>query len=369
LRYFALIPLLFFFVQTWADEAIDDVDLVCDVAANLAVVRFTNSDGGNPTIPHLPRALDHGLSVSAEPRRTECTLANGTTIKVRGGREQAFGYGAGGGNPPAFFSLWINRRKVISREVWKPGYETTINNPPIYNGLLIAAEYLTICATAEGNPQRCTSRPLNLTQAPIDHVEFASIGQKVPVGHISVIAKGAANQRFCRDYLSLTGKGLEGALRGESTPLDIDLEAFTKQAASDGANFSSGLVDLLPGVRQRLWIWAGATHYFDGEVIALSAPGMATKNIVSAYRFKDIDGWPDLSAPQGITLISGGQKQLYPNVSPRYVHLVPQAINRGLYVFAYPTNNKERPTAALLKPLAGGGFVTLCAFNRTEPHY
>jgi hypothetical protein len=369
LRYFALIPLLFCSVQTWADEAIDDVDLVCDVAANVAVVRFTNSDGETPTIPHLPRALDHGLSVSAEPRHTECTLANGTTIKVRGGREQAFGYGAGGGNPPAFFSLWINRRKVVSREVWKPGYEKTIDNLPIYNGALIAAEHLTVCATAEGNPQRCTSRPLNLTQAPIDHVEFPSSGRRVGAGNISVIAKGAANQRLCRDYLRLTGNGLEGVIRGGSTQLDIDLESLTKQAASDGANFSSGLVDLLPGVRQRLWIWGGATHYFDGEVIALGAPGMAAKNIVSAYGFKDIDGWPELIAPKGVTLISGGQKQLYPNVSPRYVHLVPQMIAGGLYVFAYPTNNKERPTAALVKPLAGGGFFTLCAFNRTEPHY
>lgn len=369
MRYFVLIPLLFSSVQTWADETIDDVDLVCDVAGNLAVVRFTNSDGGTPTVHHLPRSLDHGLSDSAAPRRTECRLANGTTIKVRSGREQAFGYGEGGGNPPAFFSLWINRRKVISREVWKPGYEATFHNPPIYDGLLIAAEHLTICATAQGNPQRCTSRPLNLTRAPIDNVEFPSAGQQVPVGHISVIAKGAANQRFCRDYLSLIGNGLEGALRGEATPLDIDVGAFTKQAASNGANFSSGLVDFLPGVRQRLWIWAGARHYFDGEVIALGVPGMDAKNLASAYRLKDIDSWPELSAPKGITLISGGQKQLYPNVSPRYVHLMPQAISGALYFFAYPTNNKERPTAALLKPLASGGFVTLCAFNRTEPHY
>lgn len=355
--------------MTWAAEATADVDLVCDVAASLAVVRFTNSDAGTPAIPRLPQALDHGLSATAEPRRTECTLANGTTIKVRGGREQAFGYGAGGGNPPAFFSLWINWRKVISREIWKPGYETTVDNPPIYDGALIAADHLTICATASGNSQRCTSRSLNLTQIPIDHVEFASSGQQAPVGHISAIAKGAANQRFCRDYLSRTDKEIEGTLHGESTPLDIDLKGFTTRDTGDGAKMSSGLVDLLPGVTQRLWIWAGTTHYFDGDVVAMGAPGMATTNIVAAYPFKDIESWPELSAPKGVTLISGGQRQLYPQVSPRYVHLVPQAIDGGLYVFAYPTNNKFRPTAALIKPLASGGFVTLCAFNRTEPHY
>lgn len=53
----------------------------------------------------------------------------------------------------------------------------------------------------------------------------------------------------------------------------------------------------------------------------------------------------------------------------RYVHLVPQGIDGSLYLFAYPTKNKVRPTAALIKPLADGGFATVCAFNRTEPQY
>ena len=53
----------------------------------------------------------------------------------------------------------------------------------------------------------------------------------------------------------------------------------------------------------------------------------------------------------------------------RYVHLVPQGIDGSLYLFAYPTNNKVRPTAALVKSLADGGFATVCTFNRTEPQY
>lgn len=96
---------------------------------------------------------------------------------------------------------------------------------------------------------------------------------------------------------------------------------------------------------------------------------MASKDIAAAYPFADIDNWPESRVPQGVTLISGEQKQLYPKVSPRYVHLVSQAINGELYVFAYPTNNEVRPTAALVKPLTSGGFVTLCAFNRRQAHY
>ena len=115
--------------------------------------------------------------------------------------------------------------------------------------------------------------------------------------------------------------------------------------------------------------WSDETHYFDGAVIALAPATVTTAAITAAYPFADIEHWPGRTRPPDVTLISGGQKQLYPGVSPRYVHLVPQQIDRALYVFAYPTNNQVRPTAALVKPLPDGGFATLCAFNRSEPHY
>jgi hypothetical protein len=89
----------------------------------------------------------------------------------------------------------------------------------------------------------------------------------------------------------------------------------------------------------------------------------------SAYPYKDIENWPARVAPANVTLISRGQKQLYPGVSPRYVHLVPQRIDGSLYVLAYPTNSRVRRTAALAKPRPDGGFATICAFNRAEARF
>lgn len=367
LRYLTLIPLLVI-PAAQADEVTKQVDLVCHAVTNLALVRFGISEDAS-AYPHLPQALDLGLSANTGSGRTDCTLANGTTIRVRGGQEQAFAYGMGGANPPAFFSLWINQRRVFSRKIWMPGYAESINNLPIYDGVLIAKNRITFCATAEGKPQHCTSQSLNLATVPIDRVEYSRTKQKAPLGHISVIAKGAANQRFCEAYLGSIKPGIESALVGQQTSLDIDLALLIKQTRLDEPQASSGLVELLPGVTRRLMIWAGESHYFDGTVIALGASSMAVENIIATYPFKDIEVWPERVTPPGVTLISGGQRQLYPGVSPRYVHLVPQRIDGLLYVFAYPTNNKLRPAAALVKPLVGGGFATLCAFNRTEPHY
>lgn len=366
LRYLSLILLLLIpFAR--ADE-VSNVDLVCHAAENLALIRFSMSEDATPIFPRLPQALDLGLSASAGLGQTDCTLANGTKIRIRAGEEQAFPYGMGGATPPAFFSLWINQRKVFSRKRWRPGYAESVNQP-IYDGVLIATNRITTCATAEDNPQHCTSQPLELAKAPIDRVEYSSSKQKTPTGHFSVIAKGAANQHFCQAYLGLVKPGIENALIGQPTSLDVDLAPLAEQTSRNEHPARSGLLELLPGVSRRLVVWTGEDHYFDGTVIALTPPAMAMENITSAYAFEDIEVWPKRVISPDVTLISGGQKQLYPGVSPRYVHLVPQRIEGSLYVFAYPTNNTVRPTAALVKPLAGGGFATLCAFNRTEPWY
>lgn len=369
LRYLVLTPLLLISALARADSQPSHLDLVCNAEANLALVRFSTSDDAPPAYPRLPQALDHGLSASAGSGRTDCTLANGTTIRVRGGREQAFAYGMGGGNPPEFFSMWINQHKVFSRQIWMPGYAESFNNPPVYDGVLIAANHITICATAEGAPQQCTSRPLDLAGAPIDRIEYGANGQKAPLGHISVIAKGAANQRFCKAYLERIKPGIESALDGGKTSLDIDIPLLSTQTSRHASEARSGLIELLPGITRRLAIWEGTSHYFDGTVLVLAPPSMVMQSIVAAYPFDDIEAWPKRAVPPGVTLISGGQKQLYPDVSPRYVHLVPQRIDGTLHILAYPTNRMIRPTAALVKPLVDGGFATLCAFNRTEPHF
>lgn len=347
----------------------EQVDLVCNAAENIALVRFSVSGESPPVFPRLPQKLDRGLSASAGMGRTDCTLANGTAIRVRSGEEQAFAYGEGGGDPPAFFSLWINQRKVFSRKVWKPGYSESFNNLPIYDGVLIASSRVTICATADGKPQRCDSQPLDLAQAQFDRAEYGSAAQKPPVGHFSVIARGADNQRFCTDYLDSLKPGIDEALSGQKTAFDIDLGLLDTLPGGKAGAVRSGLLDLSPGAARRLMVWSGGDRYFDGTVIAVAPSALTTGAIAAAYPFDDIETWPTRSAPPGTTLVSGGQRQLYPSVSPRYVHLVPQRVAGALYFFAYPTNVKVRPTAALVKPMAEGGFATLCAFNRTEPHY
>jgi len=354
-----------------ADVETADIDVVCDSQANLALVRFPTPYGNDPVqYPRLPQKLDGGLSASSGSNRSDCTMANGTTVRVRAGREQAFGYGAGGANPPAFFSLWIDRRRVFSRQTWMPGYGASFADLPIYDGILIEPGRLTICESTEDHRQRCKSRLLNLRALPIDRIEYDAASSKPRAGTIVTIAKRAANQQFCSRYLEHLGPDVYSALRGANSTFSLDWSPQDAALEGNGEGHPrSGVVELSPGTTRRMMAWGGTDHYFDGDVIVLAPSEMTTRDIAESYSFSDIETWPEIAAPAGVTLISGGQPKLYPDVSPRYVHLVPKRIDGALYFLAYPTNATVHPTGALVKPVAGGGFFTICAFDQIEAHY
>lgn len=353
-----------------ADVSYNRVDLVCSPKEHVALVRFARSWNDDPVVyPRLPSAVDHGLSASDGSDRTDCTLPDGTTIRVRGGEDQAFGYGQGGADPPAFFSLWVNQRRVASGEEWRAGYQRAIDDLPVLAGVVIEPQRLTRCSIAEGKAPVCTRQPLDLAAVPVDRVEYDGRVSKPVVGSYSAIAKGDANQRFCRAWLDQHAPRLDAVWQGGAVLGEADGVGPFEDVDGIEGHARSGVVDLRSGTSRRLMVWEEENHYFDGTVMVLAPVDMTPKRIAAAYPFESIESWPGRASPAGVTLISGGQKQLYPGVSPRYIHLALQRIDGQLHVLAWPTNHQVRPTAALVRPLADGGFFTVCAFNRVEPHF
>ena len=320
-----------------ADVEITHVDVVCDAQANLALVRFAISFNDDPVrYPSLPQELDRGLSGSSGSDRNDCTLKNGVRIRVRGGREQAFAYGFGGANPPAFFSLWIGRRRVFSRQTWLPGYESSFDHSPTYDGMLIEPGHLTICKSSEDRPQECKSQSLTLKRLPFDPVEYGTSRHKPAARTDISIAKGAVNQQFCSRYLRHMAPDMDGALQGRRSTFNFDWSPQDVAAEGDGGGQpQSGVVELSPDTTRRMMTWGGESHYFDGDVIVLAPRAMTARDIAATYQLEDIETWPKIAAPSGVTLVSGGQPQLYPNVSPRYVHLVPQRIDGAMYILDF----------------------------------
>jgi hypothetical protein len=193
-------------------------EALCQKDDNVALVRFIPSSDYDRVKRRLPAHVDDGLSASRAPPHSDCTMANGWTIRVRIGEEQASPYGEGGANPPAYFSLWIGQRKIISRKEWKPGYASW--SDPWLIGVAIRPDRLTFCSVAGGADApaqgaiSCRNERFRLDRYKIDQVEYASPGSRSAVGTI-LLGRGSSEPRVCRDFLRSVHNDLDRLREGE----------------------------------------------------------------------------------------------------------------------------------------------------------
>jgi hypothetical protein len=293
-------------------------------------------------------------------------MHNGWTIRTRTGWKQAFAYGMGGAYPPAFFSLWINQRKVHSRYEWKPGYD---DNGPMLVGLVIRPASLTYCTQDYAEPEgpiTCTEKPFDIGKFKIDAVEYpAKPGKKMAPGTAYVV-RAPAGRQFCESEL-VTAQAF----------MQSDISAWEpggfKSEGSKGFDGRLGWLDLdtsLPGIRgKRVVSLSSNTHYFDGDVIIIAPAATPTPEIAKRFPVSDVEKEVAQILPPGWTVIAGGQKAFYPDVPPRYVHFNAENIDGRLYFLARPTNFTKRPAATLVKPLPAGGYETACTFDAVELNY
>ncbi|QND60825.1 hypothetical protein [Mesorhizobium huakuii] len=350
-----------------ADYSTPHAEVVCQPGHDVALVRFTMTVDEEPIVyRQLPASADQGLSVTPTLGQSNCTMANGWTIRLRDGQEQAFGYGMGGGDPPAFFSLWIAKRKILSRRQWKPGYGA--DEDPWLIGIVIRPDRLSYCSVAASDkaPEKgeitCKDEPFQLNRHKVDHIEYAAPGSRPPIGTI-LLERGTTEPRLCRKLLRLRPKGFQSV----STTINDTANVFPVETAGQDLNVAT--IEVSPGVLRKLVRWSGTNHYFDGDLMLL-APVTADPSRILKESMLDDDG-DTFSAdklPLGWSVIAGHMPGLYPGVSWRYVHFDTQRIDGELYLLAQPTGWQERPTAILIQPLADG-FKSVCIFQRVEPHF
>jgi hypothetical protein len=352
-----------------ADYAVPHADLVCDGASDVALVRVVMSwNEDPPRYATLPDEVDGGLSQRAGTDRTDCRLPHGWHIRIRAGQEQAFAHGPEGADPPAFFSLWINERKILSRFVWKPGYGESSDDKPPLIGLAIRPGGLTFCRQKPGEPAAtCNRQRLAIRAHPIDRREYPTASQPNPPVGTVLVAAGSAEPSFCRRHIGLLESDALDVSEPRRSPLAVPITWTRRQSPESYAVGSLAGTFSNVGAR-RVFLLNGSNHYFDGDIVVLAPRDTSEREIPTLFPDGDLDK-ATAPPPRGWTIISGGPPALYPNVSPRYVHFTPEEIDRELYFLAYPANRKVHPTAILLKPLLEGGFNSVCVFQRVEPHY
>ncbi|HEX4271198.1 MAG TPA: hypothetical protein VHZ32_07415 [Rhizomicrobium sp.] len=397
----SLLPLILISTRpAWADYRTGHADLICDPAHNIALARFIEgSETDPPKYAKMPPKIDHGLSTQTGTGRRVCKLANGWEIKLRNGVEQAFPYGMGGAAPPYFFSLWIDRHKVISRQNWSE--ENYAETEPQIAGVVITPTQVTTCAWKDGDdtkPLTCSSKPLNLNQDNIDTIEYSATFYRPTTAQLTVIP--GKDESVCH-WIIRHGPNDKGGISesaGEPDlpvqPADMDwIDTENSQppepwpfVASIKDTFGLSNDDEGPGGATTFFTpyaqdfdgdgkpdtvieRRSAKHSFDGSYYIVAPGTVPVINVLRTLYAKgaDVDDIKHAKS-LGWHVYSGGQPGLYPREQPHYVHIDRIWLGKD-YLLAYPTSENADPTAIVIAPKPDGGFDTVCTIQRPRLNY
>jgi hypothetical protein len=296
----------------------------------------------------------------------DCVLADGTALRLRWGADQAFPYGECGAAPPEYVSLWINKRRVLSRHFIGDGCRGLALQNLEANATSVSictyipknrgtrqdvgddanADYVLPFNRSEGQEfhDRCAVATVDKS-APIDGVEYpGSSSQVVKAGSLQPLRQ--EDGALCAAAVSADGTKL--AIPLGSTPIPWQR---WKPSAYGGETRRATFDFLNEGVDHDVYDWDLYTHAQDGETYLVLPKGAPEPDIgVGEYHG---DRLPPPSSGRRTDLgYWHGEVFRQDNVS---------------YVLATPVNYKE--DLYLWRPLPDGTLHPVCSWHRVERHF
>jgi len=373
--------------DTWYDMAA----LQCDAARNLSIVRLGGRyDDLPPEFGALPQSYRPKFD-KVDPENHECRLSNGRTVTLKMGVDQSFGYGEGGGDPPAWVSLWLNGRVLLSKFQVKPGYADRYSRP--VTSIIYTPGHLRICDKVSDwaqyekkpapQPKRdadgCFVRSVEEKRLPLDAVAVAN--RRAALGRLTVAA--VYSPAFCRRFIfpkatrdggpwvrSVLFDGPEVIAYLPLIKKDLAINSYDEThewGGKEGAEVPARLRwdyfdfdnDGHPDTVIKAWDDRG---YMDGELY-LVKQGQFPEAVKSLGEAKDYRNW---AKANGFAIYSGDQTLYHID---RYTHLAVFRLEGTTYLLATPTNRAWRPSALLYKPLPGGKLDEMCMYQQIETKY
>jgi hypothetical protein len=349
-----------------ADELYAYAEMVCDPAKDIAVARFTNAwNDEPPAYAPLPAKVDGGLSALPPTEERQCALANGWEIKLKVGHEQVVAYGMGRVSAPSFFSLWVDRRKVLSRRVFSPSDPTDTWSRPV--AVVVADDALTVCSQTGASPVDCVASPFDPATLPVDVVEYPPPrAEPPPVGTI-LVTRGTENA-LCQDILAAkdpfgqpsdyeaegwTNRTVFPGRRAVLPPGPIDFDGDGEPDTAVGLGSSPGNTE---GWYGDGWLWIVApASVSQAEVIELLGDGSTIPEEQASAR-----GW---------AVYATGGPGLYEGAADPRIALWPLMHGGRLYLLALPTVWTTKPDGVLLRPTPHGKYETLCEYTQVEVNF
>lgn len=344
-------------------------------------------------------------------RSAECIYPSGNRVKVKVGTGIARPYGMCGGDPAVFISVWVNKRKVLSRHSFA-GHCMESDSSRTAFGLTVWGSRIRQCQKAmapenfepaEGDskkmqtnsplPEACVNFP-EVSRFPVDAIEYPPKGVKpVVVGSIQSLRK---THPVCDEV----AKALPSMLNSESLPEGVLLKRPIWSDASETLQTNKSIKQQYPlrftqesffdfnndGKPDRVLNSNLESTYMDGSVLlvqlgnsrqqfhALAPLNSASSQLLSCQMDKvhhDIDSCPPLtqeSDDAGFFVPAAlGQPPI--RFRARYTHLDPFFYRGTTYLVASSKSSESMEYFAVLKPLPNSSFLPMCLFREVPENF
>jgi hypothetical protein len=387
----SLAVLAFSALPAQAQQISPHVRLQC--SGDEAIVRFEFGNGVAPLPDPLAQLWQDVPSAGAEG----CILADGRRAIVLSGKLQTSEY-SGGADPPAFFSLWIGAKKVITREFFKAGYGDV---GPTYNSVHVTPRSLTRCSYPEAKENyediskvTCARTPIDIFALPPDP-QAPTPAMLASFGTFSTMS--VSSDAFCRGFVKPTSditddlrssilfmpqgsapKQFLVAPRGTLFPISRsgmnadDPFALTDWNVSDRTSqmlkYQLRHFDLTNSRNEQtvLRLWE-ASKAFYGDIY-LYRKGIASQADINAVIKADVFGEPQIGYRK-LAAETGWQVAFAPDEQFSRRYAMPLRIAGVTYLFVYSIKVEDTPTATLYRMKPDNTSETVCVFQEMRPAF
>lgn len=193
---FSLLILFFGYGILYADEYYNFIKMTCDPSMNSVKLENIDQWNNRPSENHYTFKQkvfdenDSSVIFLSIYRDGECVFSNENSVRLRLGSDPVHAYGECGAAPAQWFSLWVNKKKILSRHIYIPRCNpgSIMKSVEIVNGKITINEYTistnsTFLTDTDINKSEVLTRILRLdTNLRTDEIEYPLGGQKIPAG-------------------------------------------------------------------------------------------------------------------------------------------------------------------------------------------
>lgn len=133
-------------------------------------------------------------------RAGECIFKNGREVRLKISADEAFPYGQCGASPASWLSLWVDKKKILSKYVYIPTClaQSSLKSIKIQDDVVEICDYNTTgnFASLEINTEAFTCKSINVSR---DNIEYPVSGEKIPAG--TKILEYGFNSPLCEAFV------------------------------------------------------------------------------------------------------------------------------------------------------------------------